>query len=275
VAFTALLFALGAAVVHAGWNLLLAGEPDAEAATAVALPIAALVLAPFAAVSWSMRASAVPYVAGSAALELAYFGLLAAAYRRAELSVVYPVARGSAPVIVLVISLVALGVSLSALSVAGVAAVAAGVVLVRGAPRAGAPGRELVLGLAIGACIAGYTLVDRDGVRRAAAVPYLEAVLVAPAILYPLLIGRLRGRPALAAQLRPRAVLTAVGIAGAYLLVLAALRRAPAAPVAAVREVSVVIATAAAAALLHESVGPRRLAGAAIVTAGIAAVALG
>jgi drug/metabolite transporter (DMT)-like permease len=274
VSVAALLFALAAALAHAGWNLLLAGERDAEAATAVALPIAVVLFAPVAAATWRVQGAAIPYVAGSAALELAYFALLAAAYRRGELSVVYPVARGSAPVLVLAISLAVLGVSLSAASVVGVVAIAAGVVLVRGGER-GAPRAQLLLGLAIGACIAGYTLIDRDGVQRAAPVPYLELVLAPPALAYALLIGRLRGRAALAAQLRPRTALIAIGTLGAYLLVLAALRRAPAAPVAAVREVSVVIAVAAAAVFLREPVGARRLGGAALVTAGIAAVALG
>jgi uncharacterized membrane protein len=273
VSLVAFAFALAAAVVHAGWNLLLAGERDAEAATAVALPIAVVLYAPIAAATWRVEASAVPYIAGSSVLEGMYFALLAAAYRRGELSVVYPVARGSAPVLVLAISLAALGVSLSALSVIGVVTVAAGVVLVRGG--AAGPRTQLALGLAIGVAIAGYTLIDRDGVQRAAPLPYLELVLAGPAVVYALLIGRLRGGAALRAQVRPRTALIAAGTLGAYLLVLAALQRAPAAPVAAVREVSVVIATAAAAVFLGESVGRRRLAGAALVAAGIAAVALG
>jgi len=176
-------------------------------------------------------------------------------------------------VLVLAISLAALGVSLSALSVIGVVAIAAGVVLVRGG--AAGPRAQLALGLAIGVMIAGYTLIDREGVQRAAPLPYLELVLAGPAVVYAMLIGRLRGRAALKAQLRPRTALIAAGTLGAYLLVLAALQRAPAAPVAAVREVSVVIATGAAAAFLGEPVGRRRLGGAALVTAGIAAVALG
>src|SRR5205823_407939 len=79
-----------------------------------------------------------------AALELLYLGLLARAYQEGELSVVYPVARGSAPLLILVFSLAVLGASLDAASIAGICLVAGGVVLVRG-PRATASGRDLAM----------------------------------------------------------------------------------------------------------------------------------
>ena len=75
----------------------------------------------------------------SGALEFVYFGLLATAYSRADLTFVYPVARGSAPVIVLVVSVAALGAAVSGLQAAGVLAVAAGVLLVRGLAAGRAP----------------------------------------------------------------------------------------------------------------------------------------
>jgi len=99
----ALALALGAAVLHALWNLLLARERDTEAATAVALISLVAVLVLPAVLTWHVESAAVPYVLGSAALELAYVGLLAAAYRRFDLSVVYPVARGLAPVLALIL----------------------------------------------------------------------------------------------------------------------------------------------------------------------------
>ena len=132
--------------------------------------------APVAALTWDVDADAIPYIAGSAAIELVYFGLLATAYARAGVTFVYPVARGSAPVLVLVVSVVALGVALSAGQVAGVLAIAAGVLLVRGVGHG--DGRALALALGVGACIAGYTLVDDHGLRYADALPYFEAVLV-------------------------------------------------------------------------------------------------
>ena len=94
---TALALALAAAFVHAFWNLLLAQARDAEAATAVALVVAVVAFAVPAAAVWDVDGRVWPYAAGSAALELVYFALLAGAYRRVELSLVYPVARGSSP----------------------------------------------------------------------------------------------------------------------------------------------------------------------------------
>src|SRR2546425_3544460 len=144
----ALGLALGAAALHAVWNLLLAREPDTEAATAVAVGALVAVLVLPAALTWRVEGAATPYLAGSAALELAYVGLLAAAYRRFELSVVYPVARGLAAVLVLVLTVIVTLSGPSAGEVAGVLAVAAGVLLVRGRLRSS------LAGLGAGALIA-------------------------------------------------------------------------------------------------------------------------
>ena len=77
----AVLLALGAAVMHAAWTLLLARAPDTDAATAAALAIAVVVFAPFAALSWDVEAAAVPYIALSALFELGFFAMLALALR--------------------------------------------------------------------------------------------------------------------------------------------------------------------------------------------------
>jgi drug/metabolite transporter (DMT)-like permease len=213
----ALGLALAAAGVHALWNLLLARARDPQAATAVALGIAVVAFAPVAALTWEVEGDAVPYVVASAVLELGYFALLAAAYARAELSLVYPLARGLAPVLVLIVAVTALGAGTSAPQVAGVLAVGGGVVLVRGlSGERDATGAVLAVGVAAG-----------------------------------------------------------LAMFGAYALTLAALRLADAAAVAAVRESSVVIATALAAVMLHERVTRERLAGAGLVAAGVGAIALG
>src|SRR3954471_13502120 len=97
VPFGAFALAVSSAFVHALWNLLLARARDSEAATAVALVVGALAFAPVAVLTWDVSSATIPYLAISAALELAYFALLARAYEHGELSLVYPVARGSAP----------------------------------------------------------------------------------------------------------------------------------------------------------------------------------
>jgi multidrug transporter EmrE-like cation transporter len=113
VPLTALALALAAAFVHAVWNLLLARARDIEAATAIALVVAVAAFAFPAAAFWHVDRGVWPYIVASAAFELVYFALLAAAYRRAEFSVVYPIARGSAPVLVLVVAVAGLRASTS------------------------------------------------------------------------------------------------------------------------------------------------------------------
>src|SRR5579871_3240878 len=162
---TALAFALAAAVFHALWNLLLARAPSVEAATAVALVAAEVVFAPVAVAVWHVEAPAWPWLLGSGLLQLTYFTLLAAAYGRAPLSVVYPIARGGAPVVVLVVSVLALGHATNARQVVAVILIVAGIVLVRGVRRPDAPG--LLFGLAIACCIGAYTLVDKHGIAYA------------------------------------------------------------------------------------------------------------
>jgi uncharacterized membrane protein len=128
----ALVFALGAAVVHAFWNLVVARSKDTQATTAVAIAVGVAVFAPFALLRWRVEPEAWPFIAVSSVLELVYFYLLTSAYRRAEMSLVYPIARGMAPVIVLIVSVALLSVATSLLQAAGVGLVGLGVVLVRG-----------------------------------------------------------------------------------------------------------------------------------------------
>jgi len=263
----ALAFALGAAALHAFWNVVLARERDVEAATALAVVSVLVVLVLPAALTWRVEADAIPFIVASGVLELVYFAMLAAAYRRYELSLVYPVARGLAPVLALVIVVAAGGALPAALGVVGVLAVSAGVLLVRG-PSGNLAG--LAVGAAIAAIIGGYTVVDRYGIQHAAAGPYLLLIMIGPAIVYPLAIGKRRLRAA--AGWQPFAI--GAGLSVAYLLVLLALRVASAPAVSAVRETSVVMATALAAVFLHERVSRGRLAGSVLVAAGVALLAL-
>lgn len=252
---------------------MLARARDTEAATAVALVVAVAAFAVPAAAFWRVDGRVWPYVVGSAAFELVYFALLAAAYRRAEFSVVYPIARGSAPVIVLVVAVAVLNASTSWHQAAGVVLVAGGIVFVRGFQQGMRRG-GVVIGLTIGCCIAGYTLIDKHGIRYASAVSYLELTMIPPAIAYAALVARGKGLAALRAETNPAAILAGLATFGAYALVLAALARAPAASVAAVRETSVIIATALAGIFLKERVGWVRMAGAVAVAAGIGLLCL-
>ncbi len=270
---SALALALGAAVLHAGWNALLARERDVRAATAVALVLAVVLFAPPAAATWHVESEAVPWIAASAVLELAYFLLLTAAYQRSDLSLVYPIARGAAPVLVLIGATLA-GAALGVRQALGVVLVGGGVILVRGLGGQ-VDRRGVLLSLAIAATIAGYTLVDKEGIRHASALAYLELVL-APVALGVLVLELSRnGTPRLRAAVGWPPALVGLLSFAAYGLALAALSRAPAAAVAAVRETSILFAVALGALALREPVGPARAAGGVLVAAGVVLVALG
>jgi drug/metabolite transporter (DMT)-like permease len=224
----------------------------------------AVLLAPLGLATWDIGSRAWPYLAGSIAAETAYMALLGLAYARAEMSVVYPVARGSAPVLVLVVA------GASALAGGGVVLVALGVIAVRGWRRP-ASWADVAIALAVGATIAAYTLLDKQGLKHADTLPYLWVEVGAAGLLYALLLGPRRTAGALGA----RAGLVGIGAFGSYGLVLAALKLAPAPAVAAVRETSVVFAVAIAAAFLGERVTWERAVGAVVVASGVALVALG
>ena len=270
----ALIFVLSSAALHATWNALVAGAEDTHVTTAAALAAGALVFAVPAAATWDVDSAAWPYIVASAALELTYFALLAAVYGRADYTFAYPIARGVAPVLVLVISVAFLGAPVGVLAALGVLGVTGGVLLVRGVGSAAADVVALLLALGVGACIAGYTLIDDRGVRHAGAIPYFEAILILTAIPYVGAVAVARGGAALRAAAGVRALATGAAMVTAYVLVLAALERAEAAPVAALRETSVVMAAAGAAIAGRERVPAPRIAGAVLVMAGVAAIAL-
>jgi drug/metabolite transporter (DMT)-like permease len=264
-----LALALGAAVLHALWNLLLARARNIEAATAVMLGTSAVIFAPVAAFTWDVEAAVWPYALASASLELTYFALLAYAYSTAALSVVYPISRGAAPVLVLLVTVAAV----SWREAAGVLVVAAGVVLVRGLRHPDRRGS--LLGLALALCIAGYTVLDDRGIRHADAFAYFELVIACPGLVYLAWVVHRHGATAVRNELTPTTVLAGIAASLAYVFILIALRLDDAAPVAAVRETSVVIAVGLAALFLHERVGPGRMVGAVLVVAGIAVLGAG
>jgi drug/metabolite transporter (DMT)-like permease len=133
---------------------------------------------------------------------------------------------------------------------------------------------DIGLALAVAANIAGYTLVDKHGLRHGSPVPYLEAVMIWPALVYGGWAASRDGVAALRAAVGRPTLVAGLGMFGAYALALAALRRAPAASVSAVRESSIVIAPLLAAALARQRLTMRSLLGAVAVAGGVALVAL-
>ena len=169
--------------LHAFWNILLARARDPESATAVALVAAVIVFAPVTALRFDAEWAVWPFIVVTSMLQLLYFALLATAYRKAELSFVYPVARGDAPAIVLVVSVVVLGHGTSPAQVVGVALVGVGVLLVRGLRRPADP-HALAFALGIACVIASYTLLDKRGITHASPVTYLELSMIPAALGY-------------------------------------------------------------------------------------------
>jgi drug/metabolite transporter (DMT)-like permease len=267
--FLALALALGSAVLHAVWNLLLGRARDIQAATAATFLLSVALALPFAIAFWHAEPSVWPWALASTLLETLYVITLAASYRLTEVSVAYPLSRGLAPVIVLGVSALALSHVVTATELAGVVAVGLGVMLVR-STSLDLHGRALLLAVTLASTIAAYTLVDRVGIHRAGALTYFVLTLAGPCLVYPPMVGyRAIGR----------AVDRAIGVAavanlGSFVLGLLALRHASAASVLAVRSSSVVIATVLAGRVLAEHVSRARLLGAALVFAGIVLLAV-
>jgi uncharacterized membrane protein len=270
----ALLLALASAGVHALWNLLLAGARDTSAAMAGQLVVSLVAWAPLCLLLWDLDAAALPYLLPASACQLAYFALLAAAYEAGELSLVYPLARGGAPLLVALLAAAGIGGSFGAWQALGIVAIAAGVLAVRGL-RGPWQGRDTLLAGATAATIAAYTVLDRYGIRHAGPLTYVWVELAPAALVYVAVVARRRGVAVVRRAIGRNTVLAGIGALGSYALVVAALRLGSAAPVAAVRETGVVIAVALAAVVLGEPVGRGRMLGAVVVAAGTVLVALG
>lgn len=266
----ALALALTAAVIHAVWNLLLAGARDSQAFAAIVLLVGAVVGVPAAALDWHFEAAGWPFLAATCVLELTYFALLAYAYTHSELSLVYPLARGLAPVLVLVGAVVLTGAGTTPRQVGGVLLVCAGILFVRGVGR----GRGALYAVAIAFTIAAYTVVDKHGVQYVSPLAYLEIMSIVTGVAFAAWIVGTRGAGALRAELTWRSVAAGIGTFAAYACVLSALQLASAASVAAVRESGVLVAMLLAAVFLHERVTPWRAAGGALVVAGVVVLSL-
>jgi drug/metabolite transporter (DMT)-like permease len=209
---------------------------------------AALLITPPAVVAWILTgrpgfsAAAAGLCLLSASLELAYLWLLGTAYRRGELSVVYPIARGSAPLLAVVAGLGLLNERLTAAQLAGVGLLLLGILAVT-IPQSS--GRAVLPALLTGVAIASYTAIDRVGVRASNPWMYgwLLVMLIAAGLTVSMWVAaRLRARPPVVSSELGRAKSTSIGLMmwGGYFLVLWALSLAPLSVVAPVRESAVV-----------------------------------
>jgi len=270
---------LGAALLHAGWNAFLKSGEDKQLdaiGIAVGSGAVALVAAPFAGLPGS---ASWPWLAASAVVHIAYFHLLAGAYRWGDLSFTYPVMRGGGPLLVALAGVVAFGEVLPRAETAGVLLISAGI-LAFATHRASDPvamRKSLAFALANAGVIATYTLIDAQGARVSGApVAYTMWFFVANGCVMLALGCWQRGRDAPRHLVR-RWRLTFVGGAGAviaYAIALWAMTQAPVALVAALRETSVVFAAALGALFLREPFTARRLTATLVVLAGLVALRL-
>ena len=187
-----------------------------------------------------------PWILASALIHTAYQLFLAYAYEHGDLSRVYPIARGTAPLVVLVVSVSALGERLAPGELAGILVLGSGIALMaRGVFSDGESRRLLPYALGSAAATAGYTLTDGLGARVSGdPVAYVGWLLICAALFYTPVILALRGRSVLRATPRAWAIGLAAGAASfaAYAIVVWAMTRAPLALVAALRETSILFA---------------------------------
>lgn len=289
----ALALVLLAGLIHASWNIAAkkAGGDVRFAAFTTVVNILAwaplgLWLAWDAVPGWGRQEWAL--LAASALLHCGYYLFLLRGYRKADLTVVYPLARGSGPLLSSLAAVVLLGERISALGVAGIAGVVAGVFLIAGGPglwrRSHDPDGALRIrkgmfyGVLSGVFIASYTVVDGYAVKALLLSPILVDYVGSILRIFVVGVPVLRDLPAARALWSRQwkyAVFVGVVSPVSYVMVLYAMQTAPLSHVAPAREVSMLFAALIGGQLLGESDRWLRLVGAGCIAAGVMALALG
>ncbi|MGU3537351.1 EamA family transporter [Methylobacterium sp. A54F] len=270
---------IAAAGMHAGWNALVKLRLEPILTMALITAAAGLIALPALLLLGMPPVACWGWLAGSIVLHLGYYVALTEAYRHADMGQIYPIARGGAPLLTTVVSVILLREPVAPLAVLGIGILCGGVALMAFARGRGEPlrGRALVNAGLTAAMISGYTLVDGIG-ARASGDPhaYAAALFVFDALPLVLFVALRRGRPALR-LMRGAALPGLVGgllSLGSYWIAIWAMTRAPIPLVAATRETSVLFATLISVTLLREPLLLGRAAAALIIVAGIATMRL-
>jgi len=265
-----------AALLHASWNAMIKGGNDVLLDTAAIVAGAGLVAVPFLFVVPLPVAGAWPYIAASVTTHLAYYYLMVNAYRTGDLSLVYPLMRGVAPLITAVLGIFWLREMPVGFSWLGMLLISIGVIALALRTVDHAPSRAAI-GFALGnaAVIAVYSIIDGSGARVSGNVwSYIVWLFVLDAIPFSLFMLATR-RAAFVKSLWTRRRNGLIGgslSAGAYAISVWAMTKAPVAMVASLRETSVLFATLIGARLLHEKLNARRWAGVVAVVLGVVAL---
>lgn len=282
-----------AGIIHASWNI---AAKKANGDARFAFQSGVLMMVVWAPVGLWLGWRVVPqwgrtewaFVVLSGVLHVVYYVTLLRGYRKSDLTVVYPLARGSGPLLSSLVAILFLGERISVMGFAGILGVVVGVFLVAGGPglwrgthdaaQRARIHKGIRYGVLTGAFIAAYTLVDSYAVKFLAMSPILVDYFgnfVRIALLLP---AALRDRPATARLWRAQwkyALLVAFISPVSYVLVLYAVQQAPISHVAPAREVSMLFAALIGGHLLQEGDRLLRLAGATFIAAGVIALALG
>jgi drug/metabolite transporter (DMT)-like permease len=265
---------LGAAALHAGWNAAAHGVTDRLVGFVLigaSCSVCALLLMPFVA---APARAAWPFIAASFVTHIAYNLLLMRSYEMGDFNQMYPLARGTSPLVVAVAAAVLVGEHLGPVRLLGVIVISVGLMTLVGA--GGRPGRHelpaLSAAVVTGLAIATYTVLDGVGVRRSGSVGgYVVWLFLLQGLPMPIGAFAIRGRAMLTRMrgLVRIGVLSGLASFAAYGIVIWAQTKAPLATVAALREVSIVFGAILGAVLFHERFGKWRVIGSALAVVGI------
>lgn len=267
------------ALLHASWNAVLKSSDDKALETALMQGTGAVLALPALAIIGLPSSESWPFIAASVVIHIGYFATLTAALKHGDLSLAYPLMRGTAPLLVALASLAVIGEALSLSAWLGVLAVSTGVLALGLAPGAEGKRRAVCFALANAGLIAMYTLVDGLG-ARASGNPLSYVLLLFAINGWPfgmLVLARRRPADVLAYARRrwPWAVGGALASVASYGVALWAMTHAPVATVAALRETSVLFAAVLGVWFLGESFNLRRALGTALIVAGVMALRFG
>jgi len=260
---------LFSAALHATWNAVVKGGDDKLQSMILVAAFGAvpgIVLLPFLP---PIAPAAWPFLAISVTLEIAYSALVAATYANADMSRAYPLMRGTPPLIVALVSTIALGIVISPVAWLGIALASAGLLslTLRGV---GGDGRGIAFAFVNALVIASYTLVDSFGVR-ASGTPITYTMWIFVLVGAPLTLWALVRKPGFVAYARrgwKLGLVGGLGTLGSYGIVLWAMTQAPVPLVAALRETSILFGTAIAAFILRERVTRTRIIAVLMIAAG-------
>ena len=274
---------LFAALLHASWNALIKSGKDKALDTALIHILGCGVGVVLVAMFGLPRREAWPWLAASMTIHIGYYITLVGAYRHGELGFTYPIMRGTAPLLVAMLSGQLIGEHLSLAAWLGVAGISSGVLLIgltRSHVHGGSRRHALGYALANAAIIAAYTLVDGLGVRASGnALQYVALLFMLDGLPYFMIVmwqrrAAFADSVAFMKQRWPVALVGSSASLGAYGIALWAMTKAPVASVAALRETSVLFATLIGVLMLKERFRFQRLLGAGAVVVGVMALRL-